>query len=149
MAKLSVLVVTAEQEVFRGEALMVIAASKAGELAIMPGHAPLLADLRPGALRIQCPNAKKDQTDELCVDIVIHGGYLEVQPNAVTVLADAVERAEEIDMAQAERAVGRAKEKLASARDKDINLAMLRLELELARLHVVCRGKGIAPRISR
>ena len=139
MKCMSVLIATAEREVFRGNAFKVIAPGKAGELGILPGHAPLLADLRPGGLRIHCPDA----LDGVCVDVVIHGGFLEVQPDAVIILADAVERADELDQSQVEKAVKLAKEQLASARGKNIDLAILQLELEMARLRVVCRGRGL------
>ncbi|MDQ6968395.1 MAG: ATP synthase F1 subunit epsilon [Mariprofundaceae bacterium] len=136
---LSVLVATAEQEVFRGEAFKVVAPGKAGEIAILPGHAPLLAALRPGRLRIHCPHV----IDEVCVDVVVHGGFLEAQPDTVIILADVIERAADIDQSQAEKAVKQAKEHLVSARGKDIDRAMLILELALARLKVVSQGRRL------
>jgi len=140
---MNVLIVTAEQEIFRGEAFKVVAPGKAGEIAILPGHAPLLAILRPGRLRIHCHHI--NIIDEICVDIVVYGGFLEAQPDAVIILADAIERAVDIDKSQAEKAVKQAKEQLVSARGKDIDRAILMLELELARLKVASKGRGLQP----
>jgi len=142
---MNVLIATAEQQVFCGQAYKVIAPGKAGELAILPGHAPLLADLRLGRLRIHCPH----MMDKECFDVVIHGGFLEVQPDAIIILADAIERAADINQSKAEKAVRQAKEHLASAHGKDIDRAMLILELELARLKVASKDKGLSSRGGR
>ncbi len=135
MKCMSVLVATAEQEIFRGNAAMLIAPSMQGELAVLPGHAPLLAMLRPGEVRIDCP---ADGSGEPCesTDVVVFGGFLEVQPNAVIILADAVERAEDIDAAQAREAADNAR-KLISSPDKEVAVkAMLDLEVAIAKLRV-------------
>jgi len=133
---MQVLIATAEQEVYRGQANMVIAPSVSGSLAILPGHTPLLAVLRPGEIRIDCP---ADQECSQCHTdyMAVFGGYLEVQPDTVTILADAVERAEDIDAAQAQKAVEKAR-KLLSSPDKEIaSKALLDLELAIAKLRVV------------
>jgi len=139
MTTMSVLIATAEQEVFRGNASMLIAPSVEGELAVLPGHAPLLAVLRPGEVRIDCPQGEQGEPCT-ATDIVVFGGFLEVQPDAVIILADAVERAEDIDAAQAKKAADQAKRLLASP-DKEIAVkALLDLELAVAKLRVARRN---------
>ncbi len=139
MKCMSVLIATAEQEVYRGQANMVIAPSVNGELAIMPSHAPLLAVLRPGEIRIDCP--EETQCDKCHTDyMVVFGGFLEVQPDGITILADAIERAEDIDANQARQAAQKAKELLNSP-DKDKAMrALLDLELAIAKLRVARRN---------
>jgi len=138
MATMSVLIATAEGEVFRGTASRLTAFSTEGELAIMPGHAPLLATLRPGELSIDCMLEGGKETCK--TDIVVLGGFLEVQPDAVIVLADAVERAKDIDMAEAQKAVERAKKQLASPDKETAVKAMLDLEVAIAKLRVARRN---------
>jgi len=139
MKCMDILFATAEEEVYRGQARRVIAPSAAGELAIMPGHTPLLAVLRPGEVRIDCPDAD-DCTRCNSVDIVVLGGFLEVQPDAIIILADAVERAEDIDEAQARKAVQRAREMFVSPDKDKASRAFLELELAIAQLRVVRRN---------
>ena len=92
-------IVSAEQEIFRGEATLVVATGEMGELGIVARHAPLITRLRPGKVVVTQANGES-------VDIAISGGILEVQPSVVTVLADTAVRAEDID----EAAVRKAKE---------------------------------------
>ena len=92
-------IVSAEQEIFRGEATLVVATGEMGELCIVARHAPLITRLRPGKVVVTQANGES-------VDIAISGGILEVQPSVVTVLADTAVRAEDID----EAAVRKAKE---------------------------------------
>jgi F-type H+-transporting ATPase subunit epsilon len=101
---LHVTIVTAQQTIFDGEAEMVIAPGSEGQLGILPRHAPLLTTLDLGELRI-----RERGTDE---SVFIAGGFLEVNNNVVTILADDAERAAEIDEAHAEEARRRAKETL-------------------------------------
>ncbi|MDQ6987704.1 MAG: ATP synthase F1 subunit epsilon [Mariprofundaceae bacterium] len=129
----------AEEEVYRGRAMRVITPSAAGELAIMPGHTPLLAVLRPGEIRIDCPDAD-DCTRCHSVNIIVFGGFLELQPDAVIVLADAVERAEDIDEAQARKAVEQARKMFTSPEKDKASRAFLDLELAIAQLRVVRRN---------
>ncbi|MDQ6993161.1 MAG: ATP synthase F1 subunit epsilon [Mariprofundus sp.] len=137
-----ILVVTAEEEIYRGKVSKVIACSSSGELGIMAGHAPLLAILRPGVLRLDCRGEQRDEANT-CLEVIVLGGYLEVQPNNVIVLADAVERAEDLNRAKAEKAVQRAKDNFALAKGGNIDLAMVALELALARYNLVCKNDGI------
>ncbi|MDX8401138.1 MAG: F0F1 ATP synthase subunit epsilon [Mariprofundaceae bacterium] len=121
MATMNVLVATAEREVYRGECDFLAAPGRAGELGILPRHAPLVAELAPGELRI----TKGEEVDE----VFISGGYIEVQPDMITVLADTAERATDIDEAAAIEAERRARE-LVESRDTEVDIA--RAEAELA-----------------
>ncbi|MDQ6968964.1 MAG: ATP synthase F1 subunit epsilon [Mariprofundus sp.] len=136
---MNILIATPEREIYRGQASLLVAPSVEGELAIMPGHAPLLARLRPGEVRIEC-HADND-SDCHAVDVVVLGGFLEVQPDAVIILADAVVRAEDIDVRQVQQAVDQAKRLLASADKQIASKALLDLEIAIAKLHVVRRNR--------
>ncbi len=127
---LHVEVVTAERELYRGEADLVSAPGSEGQLGILPRHAPLLAFLKPGVLRIELGGAEDT--------LFVSGGFLEVSNNAVTVLADAAEHAEEIDQARAEEARRRAQERLAQA-ESDVERAELlgAMQRALSRLQAV------------
>ena len=92
-------IVSAEEEIFRGDVTMVVATGEMGELGIAPRHAPLITRLKPGKLVLTLADGEK-------LDIVVSGGILEVQPQVVTILADTAIRAENID----ELAVQKAKE---------------------------------------
>ena len=126
---LHVEVVTAEHELYSGEANAVNAPGSEGRLGILPHHAALLAFLKAGELRIDLQGAE----DALFVS----GGFLEVYENTVTVLADAAEHAEEIDQARAEAARHRAEERLAQAHDeRERGEYQAALERALIRLRV-------------
>ncbi|HLI88199.1 MAG TPA: F0F1 ATP synthase subunit epsilon [Ktedonobacteraceae bacterium] len=134
---LHVEVVTAERELYNGEASMVSAPGSEGRLGILPHHAALLAFLKPGALRIEL----RDEEETLFVS----GGFLEVSDNNVTVLADTAEHAEEIDQARAEAARRRAEERLAQAQSEGERAELQgALERALNRLHVaeMARRRG-------
>ncbi|HXH63897.1 MAG TPA: F0F1 ATP synthase subunit epsilon [Mariprofundaceae bacterium] len=122
-AKIRVLVATAEREVYRGEAEMLVAPGRAGELGILPKHSPLLAALMPGELRV----SNGEEVDE----VFISGGFMEVQPDMITVLADSAERATDLDEAQAMAAAREAETKL-EHRTADVDLAMAEAELAIA-----------------
>ena len=104
-ATMHVEVVTAERELYSGEADELIAPGTEGMLGILPRHAALLTTLKPGALRIKLNGAEEP--------LFVSGGFLEVSNNQATVLADTAEHAEEIDQARAEEARRRAQERLA------------------------------------
>jgi F-type H+-transporting ATPase subunit epsilon len=87
-------IVSAEQEIFSGRVTMVSATGTIGELGIMPGHAPLLTGIRPGPVTLTLDGGDEEV-------FFASGGYLEVQPGVVTVLADTALRAEDIDEAAA------------------------------------------------
>ena len=120
---LHVEVVTAERELYNGEANLVSAPGSEGRLGILPRHAALLTTLAPGELRIELNDADEP--------LFVSGGFLEVSNNAVTVLADIAEHAEEIDEARAEEARRRAEERLADVQS-DNERAELQAALERA-----------------
>src|SRR5580658_11323202 len=104
-------IVSAEGEVFSGEASMVVLPGSQGELGIYPHHAPLLTTLKPGEVRVQA----QDQEEQV---FYVSGGALEVQPHLVTVLADTAERARDLDEAQALAAKQRAEDAMRTRGDK-------------------------------
>ena len=107
MAKtLQVDIVSAERQIFSGPAEMVIAPGEAGELGILPEHAPLLTRIKPGTVRILQAGAEEEV-------IYVSGGMMEVQPDRVTVLADTSVRAHDLDEAKAMESMRLAKEALA------------------------------------
>ena len=114
-------IVSAEREIFSGEADMVIAPGEAGELGIMPEHTPLLTRIKPGTVRIQ----QGGQDTEV---IYVSGGMMEVQPDRVTILADTSIRAHDIDEAKALEAERQAKEALAN-RTGALEIAQAQAEL--------------------
>ena len=130
-------VVTAERELYNGEADIVIAPGTEGELGILPRHAALLTTLKVGEMLIRLGGAEEP--------LFVSGGFLEVSNNMVTVLAETAERAEEIDQARAEAARRRAQERLAQAQS-DIERADLEgaLERAVARLRIaeLARRRG-------
>ena len=113
-------IVSAEQEIFSGEADMVIAPGEAGELGILPEHMPMLTRVKPGTIRIQ-----KGGEEEI---IYVSGGRMEVQPDRVTVLADTSVRAHDLDEAKAMEAERLAKEALAN-RSGAMDIAKAQAEL--------------------
>src|SRR5690554_7548645 len=90
-------IVSAEASVFSGEVEQVIAAGMMGDLGILPGHAPLLTELQPGPIRVIHDGGREE-------NYYVSGGFLEVQPDVVTILADAASRARDLDEASAEEA---------------------------------------------
>lgn len=120
MSTFQVEVVSAEGQIFAGEATAVYAAAITGEIGILPRHAPLLTKLKPGALRVQTAGGEQN--------IFIGGGIMEVQPKLVTVLADSALRAGDADEQAALAAKQRA-EALVASGGKDIDLAKAQAEL--------------------
>jgi len=104
-------VVSAEESIFSGVAKFVVLPGEAGELGILPLHAPLITRIRPGAVRIQ----KEDGDEEF---VFVAGGILEVQPHRVTVLADTAIRGHDLDEAKALEAKQAAEEAMRNAKDK-------------------------------
>lgn len=110
MAKLEVEVVTGERAILtETDADMVIVPGSEGTLGVLPSHAPLITTLTAGELRI-----KKGTTEQ---SIVVFGGFAEITPNKVVILADTAERAEEVDLARAEASRKRAEDALANVKD--------------------------------
>src|SRR5512134_3681920 len=107
-------IVSAEAEIFHGEAELIVATGELGELGIAPRHAPLITRLKPGKVVVTLPGGEQ-------VDIAISGGILEVQPQVVTVLADTAIRAEDIDEAKV-RAAKEEAERILAKKDPKMSL---------------------------
>lgn len=97
-------IVSQDRSVFQGDVDIVTIPGKDGDMGILPHHAPLLSTIRPGVIKIR--QGKEEQV------FTVTGGLVEVQPDLVTILADAAESIEEIDMARAEEAKSRAEQRL-------------------------------------
>ena len=98
-------IVSAQEEIFSGEASMIFATGAVGELGISPRHAPLITQLKPGPVRVQQPDGEE-------AFFFVGGGILEVMPHIVTVLADTAVRADDLDEAAAVRAKDEAEREL-------------------------------------
>ncbi|MFL9924171.1 F0F1 ATP synthase subunit epsilon [Herbaspirillum lusitanum] len=118
-------VVSAEEEIFSGEAEFVALPGESGELGIYPRHTPLITRIKPGAVRIKVPGQAQDEF------VFVAGGLLEVQPHTVTVLADTAIRGADLDEAKATEAKRLAEEALAN-RDSKIDYASAQAELAAA-----------------
>jgi F-type H+-transporting ATPase subunit epsilon len=126
-------IVSAEAEIFHGEAEMVVATGEMGELGIAPRHAPLITRLKPGKFVVTLPGGEK-------LDFAISGGILEVQPQVVTVLADTAIRAEDIDEAAVLAAKAEAERLLANRGEAmDVAQAQQRLAEVTAQLQALER----------
>jgi len=121
MATLHVDVVSAEEQIFSGEAKFVALPGESGELGILPKHTPLITRIKPGAVRVELA----DGSEEF---VFVAGGILEVQPNRVTVLADTAIRGKDLDEAKAAEAKKLAEEALKNAKS-EIDLAKAQSEL--------------------
>jgi F-type H+-transporting ATPase subunit epsilon len=113
-------IVSAEKEIYSGAAEIVLAPLVTGEVGILPRHAPLLARMKPGEVRVRTANED--------LSFYVSGGLLEVQPHVVTVLADTAQRAKDLDEAAALKAKERAEEALRN-RKTDIDYAKAQAEL--------------------
>jgi F-type H+-transporting ATPase subunit epsilon len=107
-------IVSAEQEIYSGTAEMLFAPLTTGQVGILPRHAPLIARMKPGEVRV------RTATEE--IDFYVSGGVLEVQPHVVTVLADTAARAKDLDEAKVKEAKQRAEEVLKN-RQSEIDYA--------------------------
>jgi len=138
MATFKLEIVTAEKMIFSDEVSAVIAWGVEGQLGILPHHAPLMTILQPGDLMI-----RKDKEEEY---LVISGGFLEVRPDKVVILADACERVDEIDVARAEEAKRRAQETMKAAPlGAEAASAVAALRRSLARLKVAEKRRRRPP----
>ena len=134
-------IVTAEREIFSDDVDLVSAPTREGRVGILPRHAPLLTILTSGELDIVKGGVR--------TPFAVSGGFMEVLPTKITILADTVERADEIDEARAQDAVRLAEERRAAAQsERDMALAEAKLRKEMARLQVA-RLKEISRRQGR
>ncbi len=141
MAQIRCEVVTAERTVFEDNVDMVVAPGIQGQLGILPHHAPLMTSLTYGELILH----REGQEDEF---IAIGGGFMEVGPEHVTILADSAERAGEIDETRAEEARERAEKLMAQKRREDVDFARAEAALRrsLLRLKVAKRKRRAGSR---
>lgn len=128
-------IVSAEAEIFHGDATMLIASGEEGELGIVPRHAPLITRLKPGVVEVVADGGER-------MPLYVSGGILEVQPQVVTVLADTAARARDLDEAAAQAAKEEAEAALADhseaadVAEQQAKLAEAMAQLQaLARLH--------------
>ena len=118
-------VVSAEEQIFSGEAEFVALPVESGELGIYPMHTPLITRIRPGAVRITVPGQAEEEF------VFVAGGILEVQPKGVTVLADTAIRGADLDEAKAQEAKRKAEELMVN-KDSAIDYAKAQAELAAA-----------------
>lgn len=124
-------IVSAEESIFSGRAELVVASGVLGDLGITPGHAALLTELQPGPVRVK----KQGGEEEI---FYVTGGFIEVQPNVVTVLADTAVRADDIDAAEAEKAKAEALRVISNkASEFEYSRAAVELAEATARLRTV------------
>ncbi|PID04443.1 MULTISPECIES: F0F1 ATP synthase subunit epsilon [unclassified Sporosarcina] len=129
MSKIKVNIVTPDGPVVEMDANMVIAVTEAGEIGVLPGHIAMVAPLQIGALRLK--------TDGKTETVAVHGGFIEVRPEVVTVLAQSAELAESIDIARAKKAAEKAEQDLQKKSDDlSQNLAELDLKRAINRMQV-------------
>ena len=127
-------IVTAERQVYADEVDVVIAPGSEGQLGILPRHAPLVTRLVPGELTV------RRGTQE--VNLFVGGGFLEVRPDKVVVLADIAERVEEIDAQRAEESRQRAQERIRERPGElDVARAEMALRRSMVRLRIVERRR--------
>jgi len=114
-------VVSAEEAIYSGEAEFVVLPGEAGELGIYPMHTPLITRIKPGSVRIKPAGGGEEEL------IFVAGGVLEVQPKAITVLADTAIRGRDLDEAKAAEAMRLAEEAMRSSQDK-VEIATIQAE---------------------
>ncbi|MGK0259098.1 MAG: F-type H+-transporting ATPase subunit epsilon [Candidatus Azotimanducaceae bacterium] len=114
-------IVSAEEEIFSGQVEMVVASGTIGELGILPGHTPLLTGVKPGPLRLILEGGEEEV-------FFASGGFMEVQPTSITILADTAVRADDLDEAAALEAQKKAEQELSDQR-ADIDFARVSADL--------------------
>ena len=134
MATIHVDVVSAEENIFSGEAKFVALPGENGELGILPRHTPLITRIKPGAVRIQPADGGEE------VFVFVAGGILEVQPGKITVLADTAIRGHDLDEAKANEAKRLAEEAMRNAKS-DIDLAKAQGEFAMMAAQIAAIAK--------
>jgi F-type H+-transporting ATPase subunit epsilon len=136
---IELIVVTPERQLLRETVVEVTIPGLDGELGILPGHAPLITELGIGEMRYRTAASRN------LAMLAILGGFAEVLPDRVTLLAETAELAEEIDLARAEAAKARAEKRLAShGADIDWDRASVSLQRALIRIQVARKYRGVA-----
>ena len=115
-------IVSAEEEIFSGQVEMVIATGTMGELGILPGHTPLLSGVKPGPIRLILEGGEEEI-------FFASGGYIEVQPTSITILADTALRADDLDEVAALEAQKKAERELVDQKS-DVDFARVSLDLQ-------------------
>ncbi len=115
-------IVSAEVEIFSGQVEMVVASGTIGELGILPGHTPLLSGVKPGPVRLILEGGEEEL-------FFASGGYIEVQPTSITILADTALRADDLDEAAALAAQNKAEQELADQKS-DVDFARVSSDLQ-------------------
>jgi F-type H+-transporting ATPase subunit epsilon len=125
VAELEVALVAADREVWSGQASMVIAKTADGDVGVMPGHQPIMSVLKPSVAVIK---TVVDGAPGDTLRVALHGGFIAVDENRVSLLSEAAELSSDIDVARAEEALARAR---AGEFDRDSEAAAARAELRL------------------
>jgi F-type H+-transporting ATPase subunit epsilon len=133
-------VVSAEESIYSGEAEFVVLPGVMGELGVYPKHTPLITQIKPGEVRIKVPGQAEEQI------VFVQGGYLEIQPDVVTVLSDTAIRAKDLDEAKALQAKQAAEQAIQNKASKE-DIARAEGELagalaQLAAIRKLRRGRG-------
>jgi len=133
-------VVSAEESIYSGEAEFVVLPGVMGELGVYPKHTPLITQIKPGEVRIKVPGQAEEQI------VFVQGGYLEIQPDVVTVLSDTAIRAKDLDEAKALQAKQAAEEAMQNKASKE-DVARAEAELagavaQLAAIRRLRKGRG-------
>jgi F-type H+-transporting ATPase subunit epsilon len=132
-------VVSAEEQIFSGEAEFVVLPGVDGELGIFPRHTPLFTQIKPGAVRIKVPGQAQEEL------VFVQGGFLEVQPHKVTVLADTAIRAHDLDEVKALEAKKRAEEAMTNKESEEtMATAQAELSIAMAQLEAIRKFKNRA-----
>jgi F-type H+-transporting ATPase subunit epsilon len=132
--KLKLEMVTPYKKVITEEVDELMVPGRAGDLGILPGHTPLLTTLKVGELDYRIGNES--------YHVAVNWGYLEIEDNVVTVLVDTAERADEIDLARAEKALGRAEQALEGLSHEDKHYKIQEAALQRALIRIQVAGKG-------
>lgn len=134
MKTIQVSVVTPNGPVYEADVEMVSTKAQSGELGILPGHIPMVAPLAVGVVRLK----KNDKEQDL---VAVSGGFLEVRPEKVTILAQSAEKAEDIDVDRALRAKERAEQRIRGQKADDIDFKRAELALQRAINRLTVSGK--------
>lgn len=136
-------IVSAKESIFSGQVEMLVATGSLGELGILPGHAPLLTDLKPGPVRLKLPPEERGEDGDEEDIFYASGGFIEVQPGVVTLLADTALRAADLDEASAEAAKQNAERALSGQQDDfQFSMAAAQLAEAAAQIRALRQYKG-------
>jgi F-type H+-transporting ATPase subunit epsilon len=135
MKTIKVSIVTPDGPVYESDVEMVIAKAQSGELGILPGHIPMVAPLAIGVVRLKTAGGKQDDL------VAVSGGILEVRPEKVTILAQAAEKAENIDVERAQRAKERAEQRMRDQKAEHVDFRRAELALQRAINRLTVTGK--------